>query len=319
MNKIIGLQKTILTEVKSKGSIHVALLIGGLSAEREVSLVSGKSLEQALIENGYRVTRVDMGNDIASVLEELKPDVVFNGLHGTFGEDGSVPAILDLLKIPYTHSGRLASAICFDKCFMKDILSANNLKSAMSIIVSKAENLSSDPIKRPYVIKPFSQGSSIGIEVVFEGDDFKFSDYKFEYGDEVLVENYIKGKELQVAVLNGVALDVLEIKLLKRRFYDYDTKYTEGFAEHILPANIPSNIYEKAKTISEKIYKIFRCRGLARVELIYCEEEHDLYILEINTHPGFTPTSICPEIAAYKGISFNELVKTLVEGAKFGD
>lgn len=303
--------------LSATGSIHVVMLAGGMSAEREVSLISGQGIGRALIENGYRVTEVDMGADIASVLIDLKPDIVFNALHGTYGEDGCIQGLLDILHIPYTHSGVLASALAFNKAKSREILISNNIKCASGKIVSKHDNLKSDPIERPYVIKPLSQGSSVGVEVIFKEDDFNFADYKFEYGDDVIIEKYIKGRELQIAVLNGKALDVLEIKLLKNRFYDYETKYTDGFAEHIIPAQIPENIYKRALEISEKVAEVFGCRGLVRVEMIYNEEDGELYILELNTHPGMTPLSICPEIAQHNGISYKELVRKLVEDARF--
>lgn len=310
-------EKSEIKILSEKGSKHVVMLAGGMSAEREVSLSSGTGVGKALLENGYRVTDVDMGADLASVLLELKPDVVFNCLHGTYGEDGCVPGLLDILRIPYTHSGVLPSSVAFNKVKSREIFISNNILCAKGLMVSKSDGLKTDPIKRPYVIKPISQGSSIGVELIFEGDDFDFANYKFEYGEKIIVEEYIKGRELQVAVLNGKALDVLEIKLLKNRFYDYETKYTDGFAEHLLPAPIPEDIYKKALEISEKANNIFGCRGMVRVEMIYSELNNQLYMLELNTHPGMTPLSICPEIASYNGISFKEQVRLLVEDAKY--
>ena len=308
------------SEVKilsEKGSKHVVMLAGGMSAEREVSLSSGTGVRKALLENGYRVTDVDMGADLASVLLELKPDVVFNCLHGTYGEDGCVPGLLDILRIPYTHSGVLSSSIAFNKVKSREIFISNKILCAKALIINKIDGLKTDPMRRPYVIKPLSQGSSIGVQVIFEGDEFDFANYKFEYGEQIIVEEYIKGRELQVAVLNGKALDVLEIKLLTNRFSDYETKYTDGFAEHLLPAPIPEDIYKKALEISEKANNIFGCRGMVRVEMIYSELNNQLYMLELNTHPGMTPLSICPEIASYNGISFKEQVRLLVEDAKY--
>ena len=309
--------KSDIEFLSSHGKTHVVMLHGGMSAEREVSLLSGKGVGKALVENGYRVTAVDMGKDIASVLLSLKPDVVYNCLHGTYGEDGCVPGLLDILRIPYTHCGVLASSLAFSKSKSREIFISNNIKCAEAILVKKSDAITADPMPRPYVIKPLNQGSSVGVEVIFEEDNFDFSKYPFEYGDEILVEKYIKGREIQVAVLNGKALDVLEIKLLKNRFYDYETKYTDGFAEHILPAKIPEDIYNIALELSEKMFNVFGCRGLVRAEMIYSEIDSELYALELNTHPGMTPLSICPEIAAHKGISYNELVKMLVESAKF--
>ena len=183
----------------------------------------------------------------------------------------------------------------------------------------KSDNLINDPIPRPYVIKPLTQGSSVGIELVFAEDDFSFKDYDFAYGNEIIVEKYIKGRELQIAVLNGKAIGVLEIKLLKgKRFYDYETKYTEGFAEHLLPAPVPDDIYTQAMSISEQACKIFECDvGMIRVELIYSELDNACYMLEVNTHPGMTPLSICPEIAMLQDISYTDLVGKIVKNSKF--
>ncbi len=309
--------KSIVKKLSESGTTHVVLLEGGMSAEREVSLSSGVGVGKALVENNYKVTSVDMGVDFASVLLDLKPDVVFNCLHGTYGEDGCVPGMLDILRIPYTHSGVLASALAFNKNKSREIFISSGIKCAEGKLVTKADNIKTDPLPRPYVIKPLSQGSSVGVEVIFADDAFDFADYNFEYGD-IIVEKYIKGRELQIAVLNGKPLDVLEIKLLKqKRFYDYEVKYTDGFAEHILPARIDPDAYKRALEISEKVYKAIGCRGMTRVEMIYNEEEDEHYILELNTHPGMTPLSICPEIAAYNGISFKELVKQLVEAASY--
>lgn len=308
---------SIITELSNTENKHVVMLCGGMSAEREVSLMSAEGVGNALAENGYKVTKLDMGADVASILLGLKPEVVFNCLHGTYGEDGCVPGLLDILHIPYTHSGVLASAIGFNKIKSREIFISNGISCAEAKIINKSDNVKSDPLPRPYVIKPISQGSSVGVIVIFEGDDFNFADYKFEYGDKIIVEKYIKGRELQVAVLNGKALDVLEIKLLKNRFYDYESKYTEGFADHILPAQIEKNAYQEALKISENVFDVIGCRGLVRVELIYSEEENKHYVLEVNTHPGMTKLSLCPEIAAYNGISYADLVKELVETARF--
>jgi D-alanine-D-alanine ligase len=309
--------KSDISFLSSNGSTHVVLLAGGMSAEREVSLSSAQGVGKALVELGYRVTKLDMGSDFASVIYSLKPDVVYNCLHGTYGEDGCVPGILDIMHIPYTHSGVLSSALAFNKEKSRQVMIGSGIKVAEGRVVLKSEELKEDPIPRPYVIKPLSQGSSVGVEVIFEEDKFNFADYKFEYGNEILVEKYIKGRELQVAVLNGKSLGVLEIVLLKNRFYDYETKYTEGFARHDVPAKIPEEIYNKAMELSEKVNFIFGAEGMVRVEMIYNELDGELYMLELNTHPGMTPLSICPEIAEKVGISYSDIVKQLVESAKF--
>ncbi|MDX1917333.1 MAG: D-alanine--D-alanine ligase [Rickettsiaceae bacterium] len=305
--------------ISNNGVKHVALVIGGMSCEREVSISSGRGVCEALVALGYKVTEVDMGRDFAKVIDEINPDIVFNCLHGTYGEDGCVPGILNILKIPYTHSGLMASSIAFNKIISKDIMRANNINYIPDVVISKGDELKVDPFPRPYVIKPVSEGSSIGVEIIFPEDDFNFANYEFKFGDQIIVEKYIKGRELQVPVLDGKALEILELKFINKRFYDYEAKYTEGFTEHILPSSLPSHIRRQTLDISEKLYKAFRCRGIVRCEMIYSEDEDTLYVLEINTHPGMTPLSICPEIALYCGIGFNDLVKILVESAKYDE
>ena len=311
------IEKSIITELSNSGKKHVVVVGGGMSAEREVSLISSAGVNKALVDAGYKVTFVDMGADIASVLSAIKPDVVYNSLHGTYGEDGCFPGLLNILRIPYTHSGVLASALAFNKIHSKAWFIANNIKTAKSIIINKHDNISEDPMPRPYVIKPLTQGSSIGVEVIFQEDDFNFANYDFPYGDQVMIEEYINGREMQVAILNGRALGVLEIQLLKRRFYDYDTKYTDGFAKHLCPAPLPKNLYERILIESEKIYKTMNCRGVARAEFIFDEAKEEFITLEINTHPGMTPLSIVPEIAALQGMNFTALVEEILMTASF--
>lgn len=309
-----------LSEVKilsEKGKKHIALIAGGMSAEREVSLISAEGVKASLVDAGYKVTFIDMGADIANVLQEVKPDIVFNCLHGTYGEDGSLQGLLNIMRIPYTHSGVLTSALCYNKISSRVWFKENNINVVDGIILSKTDNIKKDPIKRPYVIKPLDQGSSIGVEVVFENDDFNFVNYDFPYGDQIIIEKYIKGRELQVAVLDSKALGVLEIKLLKNRFYDYETKYTEGFAKHLCPAPLPSDIYSKLLVESEKIFNITKCKSVARVEFILEDHTNKLFILEINTHPGLTPLSIVPEIALNNGINFTALIEKILETANF--
>jgi D-alanine-D-alanine ligase len=311
-------EKSKIEHYNNEGKKHVALIGAGMSAEREVSISSSSGVAKALFSNGYKVSFIDMGADIATILQDIKPDVVFNCLHGTYGEDGCLPGLLNILRIPYTHSGLLASSLAFSKPKSKELFIANNISIARNIIINKTDNLKSDPIPRPYVIKPLTQGSSIGVEIIFENDQFTFADYDFPYGDEIMVEEYISGREMQVAVLNGKALGALEIKLLKgKRFYDYETKYTVGFAEHLFPAPISNDAYRRLLASAEKAYNVLGCRGLARVEFIYNEGVNDFYILEVNTHPGMTPLSICPEIAAHVGIDFNNLIEEIIKTASF--
>ncbi|MCC8371535.1 MAG: D-alanine--D-alanine ligase [Rickettsia endosymbiont of Pseudomimeciton antennatum] len=304
-----------VTILSDKGKKHVAVIGGGMSAEREVSLLSSSGVNKALVDSGYKVTFIDMGVDIASVLLQIKPDIVYNCLHGTYGEDGCLPGLLNILRIPYTHSGILASALAFSKIHAKAWFVANDIKIAKSIVVNKSDNIKNDPMPRPYVIKPIAQGSSIGVEVIFVEDDFNFANYDFPYGDQVMIEEYIKGREMQVAVLNGKALGVLEIKLLKQRFYAYETKYTDGFAQHLCPAPLPQNIYNKLLEESEKIYQTMNCRGVVRAEFIFDESKNEFFTLEVNTHPGMTTLSIIPEIAALQGMDFRSLVERILETA----
>lgn len=297
---------------------HVVVIGGGMSAEREVSYMSSNGIVRSITELGHHVTFVDMGADIAPVLAKLKPDVIYNALHGTYGEDGCLPGLLNIMRIPYTGAGVLASAIALNKKKSAEIFKATGIKIPHDKIVKKSDGYKTDPMSRPYVIKPLSQGSSVGIELIFAEDDFDFAEYDFPYGDEIIVEEYIKGREMQVAVLNGRAIGCLEIKLLKgKRFYDYETKYTDGFAEHLLPAPVPADIYEKLKKISEKACDIFDCSGIVRVELIYCPDSSEIYMLEVNTHPGMTPLSICPEIVSLENMTYTDLVKEILEAARF--
>jgi len=309
------IERSKVTVITESGKKHIAVVGGGMSAEREVSLSSTIGVNKALVDLGYKVTFIDMGADIATILSQIKPDIVYNCLHGTYGEDGCLPGLLNILRIPYTHSGVLASSLAFSKIHSKAWFAANNIKIAPSIIVNITDNIKSDPMPRPYVIKPLTQGSSIGIEIIFHEDDFNFAEYDFPYGDQVMIEKYIAGREMQVAILNGKSLGILEIKLLKNRFYDYETKYTAGFAEHLCPAPLQQDLYNKLLKQAEIIYKTVNCRGLARAEFIFDEEQQEFIIIEINTHPGMTPLSICPEIAALQGISFENLVEEILKTA----
>ena len=302
-----------------KNKKHIMVIGGGMSAEREVSFMSSNGIVNSLIELGYFVTFVDMGTDVAHVLSVLRPDAVFNGLHGTYGEDGCLPGLLNIMRIPYTGCGVLASSVAFNKKKSHQIFQANKINVTEAIIIKKSDGVRVDPMPRPYVIKPLCQGSSVGVEIIFKEDKFLFEEYDFPYGDEIIVEKYITGREIQVAVLNGEAIGTLEIRLLKgKRFYDYEVKYTEGFAEHLLPAPIPESAYRNVLEISEYACNILGCdKGIIRVEFIYNEEDNKFYMLEVNTHPGMTPLSICPEIATLKGIGYTDLVAQVLKSVTF--
>jgi D-alanine-D-alanine ligase len=315
--KTIFRSKSDVTIYSGDKTKSVALLYGGMSAEREVSISSSHGTLKAMIALGYKVIAIDVGADLAKILLDHKPDIVFNCLHGTYGEDGCIPGMLNMMHIPYTHSGLLASAMWFNKEKSREFFLTHNIRCAKSIILNKADGIKNDPIPRPYVIKPLTQGSSIGIEIIFEDTDFDFSTYSFEYGDRILVEEYVKGREIQVALLNGKALGILEVVPTERAFYDYDTKYKEGLANHVVPADISEEVAKEAIRISEYIFNNTGCNGVARSEFLLNEQD-ELFILELNTHPGFTPLSIVPEIAQkVAGINFEQLVQEILKTAKY--
>lgn len=297
---------------------HVAVLLGGLSAEREVSLVSGQAVTKALGEEGYKVTPVDAGRDLAAKLSALKPDVAFNALHGRFGEDGCVQGILEILGIPYTHSGVLASALAMHKPTAKRLFVDAGLPCAEGKVMPRDAVLSGG-FAAPFVIKPLNEGSSVGVKIIFDGDNLAPLDGEnWPFGDEVLVERYIPGREIQVAVMGDRALGAIEIRP-HGRFYDYEAKYTAGRATHLMPAPIHPDAYERALEIARVAHQTLGCRGVSRADLRYDDtagEPGDFYLLEINTQPGMTPLSLVPEIAADVGIGFGALVRWLVESAR---
>jgi D-alanine-D-alanine ligase len=302
---------------------HVVVLMGGLSAEREVSLTSGAAVSKALEALGYRVTKLDVQQDVAEKLAALKPDVAFNALHGRFGEDGCMQGILETLAIRYTHSGVLASALAMDKPMAKKVFDSVGLRCAEGRVVPKSEMLKAEPMARPYVIKPSNEGSSVGVTIIREEDNDRFGDHDWPFGEEVLVEKYIPGREIQVAVLDGKALGAIEIVPVGK-FYDYEAKYTDGKARHLMPAPISEAKYAEVLTLAEKAHASLGCRGLTRTDFRYYEAGTDaqaddqFYVLELNSQPGMTPLSLSPEIAAHAGISFNQLVDHLVKTARLG-
>lgn len=307
---------TIHPNVKNAhNNTHVALVYGGMSAEREVTLMSAPGFQAALLDLGYKVTPIDMGHDIAEHLNKLRPDIVFNGLYGTYGEDGCFPGLLEILGIKYTHSGVMASAVGFNKEISFDVFSAHGFKITDYKIISKSEGIKKDPIPRPYVIKPISEGSSVGVEVVFDEDDFDFAKYPWHHGDRVIVQKYVRGRELQVAVFENRAIGILEIIPLKRRFYDYDTKYKDGMAKHVLSPSLPKDVEKEILSLSERAHNIIKCRNISRVEFLYEDGKgvEGIHILEINTHPGMTPLSIVPEICAGHGISYQDILNSLIQ------
>jgi D-alanine-D-alanine ligase len=296
---------------------HIAVLLGGLSSEREVSLVSGRECADALERLGAKVTRVDAGRDVGEVLAEAKPDVVFNALHGAWGEDGCVQGVLETLAIPYTHSGVLASALAMDKAKAKAVLAAAGVPVPGGGLFNRFDAAREHVMAPPYVVKPNAEGSSVGVFLVFEGANGppqELAAASWTFGEEVMVEPYIAGKELAVAVLGDTALTVTEI-VPTTGFYDYEAKYGEGGSRHVLPAPIPPAIAEKAMRIAEKAHRALGCRGLTRSDFRYDDIKDVLVLLEVNTQPGMTPTSLAPEQAADRGLGFDDLVRWIVEDA----
>jgi len=301
--------------------LHVAVLMGGLSSEREVSLSSGKGCAEALEAQGARVTRVDAGRDLAQVLAALKPDVVLNALHGEWGEDGCVQGILETLQIPYTHSGVLASALTMDKDKTKAVLGASGVRVPGGGLFDRYEVARRHVIEPPYIIKPNAEGSSVGVYLVLAGANGPQTDVgadDWTYGDRVMVEPYIPGKELAVAVIGEArgprALTVTDITPVKG-FYDYEAKYAPGGSVHKLPADLPPHVFHAAMRESELAHSALGCRGVSRSDFRYDDVKDELVLLEVNTQPGMTPTSLVPEQAAYCGMSYQDLVRWMVEDA----
>ncbi|MFO1012132.1 MAG: D-alanine--D-alanine ligase [Caulobacteraceae bacterium] len=296
---------------------HVALLKGGLSSEREVSLVSGAACALALNNLGARVSEIDAGRDLAQVLTAAKPDVVFNALHGEWGEDGCVQGVLETLGLPYTHSGVLASALAMDKTRTKAVLAAAGVDVPGGGLFNRFEVAKDHVIKPPYVVKPNAEGSSVGVFIIKEGANSPPKEVglpSWTYGEEVLVEPFVPGLELAVAVMDGKALAVTEI-VPTEGFYDYEAKYGAGGSQHIIPARISDDVTARAKALAEKAHAALGCRGVSRSDLRYDDVSNVLVLLEVNTQPGMTPTSLAPEQAAHIGVTFDRLVLWMVEDA----
>lgn len=302
--------------------LHVVVLLGGWSAEAEVSRMSGRGVAEALRGNGWsRVTELDMGHDVAVRLTELKPDVVFNALHGTPGEDGSVQGMMDLMGLKYTHSGLETSVIAIDKELTKMVLVPHGIRMPGGHIVESASLFREDPMARPYVVKPVNEGSSVGVAIVTEDGNYGNPigrDVPGPWGefDRLLAEPFIKGRELTVAVLGDEAMGVTELKP-KAGFYDYAAKYTDGLTEHVCPADVPDDIARSMMDMALKAHRLLGCKGASRADFRWDDEQGEagLYLLEVNTQPGMTPLSLVPEQAKAKGISYAELVETLIAEA----
>jgi len=302
--------------------IHVVVLMGGWSSEREVSLTSGRGVANALRERGWsNVSEVDMDRNVAQVLGAIRPDVVFNALHGTPGEDGTVQGMLDLMQIPYTHSGLETSVIAIDKELTKMVLVPHGIRVPAGKVVTSESLYEQDPLARPYVVKPVNEGSSVGVAIVTQEGNYgspigRDVEGPWHHFDELLAEPFIKGRELTVAVLNDEALAVTELKPTAG-FYDYDAKYTDGLTVHVCPAEIPDDIAKSMMDMAARTHRLLGCRGASRSDFRWDDEKGaaGVYLLEVNTQPGMTPLSLVPEQARYRGIEYGELVERLIAEA----
>ncbi len=305
----------------SRGPWHVAVLMGGWSAERPVSLSSGEGVAKALESRGHKVTRIDMDRNVAARLAQVNADVVFNALHGVPGEDGTVQGMMDLMGVTYTHSGLATSVIAIDKQLTKQTLVPHGIPMPVGHIVESESLFSGDPLPRPYVLKPVNEGSSVGVAIVTAEGNYGSPIGRDSVGPwqdfpELLAEPYIRGRELTTAVLGDEALLVTELRP-KSGFYDFDAKYTDGMTDHICPADIPTEISEACKAIALRAHQVLGCRGASRADFRWDDERgiDGLFLLEVNTQPGMTALSLVPEQAAKLGIDYATLVETIVEEA----
>ena len=296
---------------------RVAVIYGGWSSEREVSISSGTQMLRAAEAAGYDVVGIDAGRNLAAQLTEAKPDVVLNGLHGPWGEDGCVQGLLEIMDLPYSHSGVLASALAMDKLKSKAVYRSAGLPVAEDKQVTRAEAAAAHALDPPYVIKPVNEGSSFGVLIVREGTNGPpqdLLDESWHYGDYLMAEEFIPGRELTVAVLGDRPLAVTEITTL-RDYYDFDAKYSAGGSRHVIPADVPEHITAMAMDFAVRAHQVLGCRGATRSDFRYDDKRDRLVILETNTQPGMTPTSLVPEQAAFAGMSFEELVAWMIEDA----
>lgn len=314
-----------MTDHPELPKLHVAVLMGGWANERPVSLMSGEGVAKALEERGHRVTRIDMDRQVAARIAEAAPDVVFNALHGVPGEDGSVQGMMDLMGVPYTHSGLATSVIAIDKQLTKQALVPHGIPMPGGRVVRSAELYEHDPLPRPYVLKPVNEGSSVGVAIVTPEGNYgnpidPASKGPWQEFDELLAEPYIKGRELTAAVVDFEdgprALAVTELKP-KSGFYDFDAKYTDGMTDHVCPAEIPAHIRDLCLEYALKAHRVLGCRGTSRTDFRWDEEQEEdgLFVLETNTQPGMTPLSLVPEQGRYAGMNYGELVETIIAAA----
>ena len=300
-------------------SLRVAVLMGGWSGERDISLMSGSGCADALRREGFKVNEVDVDRSVASKLETLKPDIAFNALHGAGGEDGCIQGVLETLEIPYTHSGVLASALAMNKEVSKRLFAAHGLPVAQDRIVARTQASAEHVLEPPYVVKPLCEGSSLGVFLVLDENaspPTELLDDAWEFGERVMVEQFIPGRELTCCVMDDKALDVIDI-VTNEGFYDFQNKYTLGGSQHILPADIPEDVYRRTQEISLHAHRILGCRGVTRADFRFDETlgADGIILLEVNTQPGMTETSLIPDITNYIGISYDKLVRWIAQDA----
>ena len=310
-------------------SRRITVLMGGWSSEREVSLVSGKAVTDALKSAGHKVKSVDVKRDLKAMVRALTPppDVVFNALHGRWGEDGCIQGVLEILGVPYTHSGVTASALAMDKPMAKALFARDGIPCADHVVTTRETLMTERVMDPPYVVKPFNEGSSVNVDIILDdSDETRFREdarrrnAERPPGESLMVERYVAGREVTVAVMGDRALGVTEIRP-REGFYDYRAKYTEGVADHIVPAPLPEGIYADAMDFAVRAHNVLGCRGVSRADMRYDDtrsEPGELIVLEVNTQPGLTPMSLVPELAAHAGISFPDLVEWMVENATCG-
>lgn len=303
-------------------NLNIVVLMGGWSSERPVSLMSGEGVVNALRERGFtNVTPVDMDRNVAQVLAAIRPDIVFNALHGTPGEDGTVQGLLDLMQIPYTHSGTTTSAVAIDKELTKAVLVPHGVRMPRGKVVESRTLYEGDPMARPFVLKPVNEGSSVGVAIVTDEGNYGHpisakAEGPWQHFDRLLAEPFIRGRELTVAVLGDQALCVTELKP-KAGFYDFDAKYTDGLTEHVCPADVPANIAQEMMDMALAAHRLLGCKGASRSDFRWddTQGEAGVYLLEVNTQPGMTPLSLVPEQARQKGISYGDLVERIIAEA----
>lgn len=297
---------------------HIVILLGGWNSENEVSRTSGEAVYESLIKMGYKATKLEFDRDVSKKLLDLKPDIIFNALHGHFGEDGKIQGLLDILNIPYTHSGLLPSGVCMNKILFRKICKAYDILVPDFDILRKGDNAKNNEIinriKKPFVIKPIDEGSSVGVEVILSDMNFDINDYEWKFGDEIIIEKYIKGKELNVAIMDNKALGAIQVVPKQSLFYDYESKYTPGMTDYIVP-DISDAKNKELMELSLKCHNIVQCSDISRVEFLLSDDDNKFYLLEVNTHPGFTPLSLVPKIAKNQNISFDDMVEYLVKNA----